>query len=788
MKKILLFLFLCLSYVSQGQEIQLFQQFNGQYDFTAFGNTLNLGPNGQGSGPPCDILTESSADLLLLPGQTFVSAHLYWAGHGNGDLSVKLNGNTVTAQRTFGLTYNGLPYFAAYADVSGIVALNGNATYTLADLDLTSEIAAYCDNTNFGGWAIYVIYEDPTLTLNQISLFDGLDYVASNKPSLGITLTNIEVATDDLAKIGFLAWEGESFLANNETLQINGNLISNPPLNPANNAFNNTNSYTNSSVMWNMDLDYYDLQDIVQPGDTSINIDLTSSQDFVMVNNIITSVNSEIPDATIEIDNVGVLCENNDIDVNYTVYNVNSTAPLPLGTPIAFYANAVLLGQTQTVADIPINGSEAGTITLNIPLGTPVVFDLIAVVDDIGNGTGIVSETDETNNEFILEIDLEQAGLDLGPNIESCVGMTVTLDTGIIDPNFTFQWFRNGVLISGATGPSVGVTTDGTYTVEAFEGVCFVSGSIDVHFNPQPIANPPVNLYQCDDGVSTGFFDLTENDDDILGAQDPTLFVIKYYESFLDSQNDVGAIAAPTFHQIVAPSPQTIYVRIEDNSGTCFALEDFEIYFTVANAGVIPSPFDLCDQDEDGSESINLPSEFDLFILNGEDPLQYNITYHLSQAEADANTGALPVPYFVNVPGETIYVRLENIDDVSCYDTTQTVFINVDIPPVVNGAPEPLVICDGNNDGFAFFTLHDADVDITLGDPDLIVTYHPTQSDAENNLNELLDPYANDDPYNDVVFARIESVSNTCYNTTILNLEVRNTPEIVAPADPLRLC
>ena len=223
--------------------------------------------------------------------------------------------------------------------MTSIIAAGGNGTYTFSELDLAAIIPAYCPGgTNFGGWAIYVIYEDPSLTLNQISLFDGLDYVSSGHETLEIVLTNIDIATDDLAKIGFLAWEGEAEIANNETLLINGILIDNPPLNPGNNAFNGTNSYTGSSELWNMDLDYYDLENIVMPGDTSITINLTSSQDFVMVNNLITSVNSEIPNATIQIDSIGVLCQNNDMDVNYTVYNVNSTAPLPPNTPIAFYA------------------------------------------------------------------------------------------------------------------------------------------------------------------------------------------------------------------------------------------------------------------------------------------------------------------------------------------------------------------------------------------------------------------------------------------------------------------
>ncbi|RMA67519.1 hypothetical protein, partial [Ulvibacter antarcticus] len=789
MKKILHILFVLAPLFVVAQQVQLFQQFNGRYDFTAFGNTLNEQPN-FGTGY-CDFLPQSSANLTLLPTQTFLSAHLYWAGPGDADNKIELNGITVDAQRTFALTANsGLNYFAAYADVSNIIGTGGNGTYTFSELDLSGAVypgSPYCGNTNFGGWAIYVIYADPTLSLNQISLFDGLDYVSSQNQTLEIILTNIDVATDDLAKIGFLAWEGEAELNTTESLLINGTLIDNPPLNPGDNAFNGTNSWTNSNVMYNMDLDFYDLQGIVVPGATEITINLTSGQDFVMINNVITSVNSEIPDATIEIDSIGVLCQNNDIDVTYTVYNVNSTAPLPINTPIAFYADAVLIGQAQTLTEIPIEGSESGVITLNIPIGTPVLFDLIAVVDDIGDGTGIVAETNEDNNIFTLPIDLNQAGLNLGPNIESCIGMTVTLDTGITDPTFTFQWFLAGVPITGETGPSLDVTTDGMYSIEAFEGICFVEGSIEVHFNPQPVANPPMDLFQCDDGVSTGFFDLTENDDDVLGTQDPTMFVIKYYQTLLDSQDDTNAIATPTVHQINPPSPETIFVRIEDNSGTCFDLEQFEIYFTIANAGAVPSPFVMCDQDEDGFESINLPSEFDVLILNGEPAGQYNVTYHVSQADADAGANILPVPYSVPVPGELIYIRLENLDDISCYDTTQIVEIVVDSPPIVND-PQPLVICDGNNDGFAPFNLHDADADITGGDLTLIVTYHPTLSDAQNNLNELLDPYTNDDPFNDVVFARIESTTNTCYNTVLLTLEVRNTPEIITPAAPLRAC
>jgi hypothetical protein len=447
LKKAIPILLLFLPILVFSQPVELFAQFNGQFDYTAFGNTLNIQENGGGG--PCNILTESDADLTLLPGQTFIAAVMYWSGSGTGDFDVKLNGTDVTAERTFSEVFNSLNYFSAYADVTSIVNADGNGTYTLSELDLTGVIGSYCSGgTNYGGWTVIVIYQEDTLPLNQISLFDGFEAVWAGNNTLTIVLDNIDVLSDELAKIGFLAWEGDSSIALDESLRINGNLISNPPLNPANNAFNGTNSFTNSSDLYNMDLDFYDIENVINPGDTSVQIDLTSGQDLVIINNVITIINSEVPDATIAIDNVEVICGINDIDVDYTVFNLNSTAILPGLTPVAFYINDVLVGQAQTVADIPIGGSESGSITLTIPGGTPNPFTLKAVVDDDGTGVGIVNETDEDNNEVEVEVINVPIDVDLGADIDICTGTDVLLDADQADPLITYQWFLNAVAIA----------------------------------------------------------------------------------------------------------------------------------------------------------------------------------------------------------------------------------------------------------------------------------------------------------------------------------------------------
>lgn len=386
-----------------GQDVELYQQFNGRYDYTAIGNTLNLAENGTGA--DCVISTESSATLSLNANQTVVAAYLYWAGSDTGDFNVSLNNNPVTAERTFSdaLDANRV-FFAAFADVTTLVQSIGSGEYTLSDLDIQSIISPYCPTgTNFAGWAITIIYEDDNLPLNQLNVYDGLQSVPD---ILTITLDNLNVLDNENAKIGFIAWEGDRSLAVNEQLTINGNIIGNPPLNPINNAFNGTNSFTGASDLYNMDIDVYNIQNNISIGDTSATIQLTSGQDFVMINNIITVLNSQLPDATISLDNYISECGNRNIEIEYTVNNFNSTDVLPSNTPITFYANGIIIGQSATLNTIGINESETNFMILTIPETVGEDFILTLSVDDIGDNSGIIIEINEDNNTFEQTINL----------------------------------------------------------------------------------------------------------------------------------------------------------------------------------------------------------------------------------------------------------------------------------------------------------------------------------------------------------------------------------------------
>ncbi|TXE16944.1 T9SS C-terminal target domain-containing protein [Psychroserpens burtonensis] len=407
---------------SHAQDIELFEQFNGRYDYTAIGNTLNPFENNLDDSF-CFPLESSSADLDLSDSTVITAAYLYWAGSGTGDTNVMLNGFSIDADDTYTVDYievgGTLTYFSCYADITSFIISEGNTTYELSNLDITEALTTndrYCSNrTNFAGWSIYIVYENASLPLNQVNLYQGLEIINRNNQEKIINIDNLNVIDNVGAKIGFLAWEGDNSLNFGESLSINNTIIANPPLNLSDNAFNGTNTFTNSNTLYNCDLDVYDIQDNIAIGDTSASIKLTTGDfddngqfraDLIIINNIITVLNSQLPDATIVLEDYNVDCGDRTILVDYTVFNVNSTELLPANTPIAFYAEGTIIGQSQTQNDIAIGASESGTISLTLPDEIGDIILLTLAVDDDGSGNGIVAEITETNNidDVILEL------------------------------------------------------------------------------------------------------------------------------------------------------------------------------------------------------------------------------------------------------------------------------------------------------------------------------------------------------------------------------------------------
>ncbi len=504
MKLKLIFLLLFSTSLS-AQQIEIFEQFNGRYDYTAIGNTLNPFENNLVD-DFCNTLAASSATLNLNQENTISAAYLFWAGSGQGDQTVTLNNQNFTAETTHNvsfndLTYGELPYFSCTKDITDFVINQGNTTYTLSNLDISNTLAnnpGYCNNrTNFAGWSIYIIYENINLPLNQVSLFVGLDIINRNVQEKEIIIDNLNVLDNEGAKIGFLAWEGDNALNYGESLSINNNILSNPPLNNATNAFNGTNTFINSSTFYNGDLDVYNIENNINIGDTQASIKLTTGAvvngqlraDLIILNNIITVLNSQLPDGTVTINNYNKTCNSSTILVNFNINNFNCTDVLPINTPIAFYGDNILLAQYQTNQILDIGETINYTTEINIPTTLDLDFELTIIIDDSGSGVGTVNEISEINNSATTQIDLFPISETLQlENLESCnLGLNVAIYnledaiTQEVYQNYlNFSYFENLSDLNTNTNQILDYTNyqlnpliTSTIYVKAFKTSCF---------------------------------------------------------------------------------------------------------------------------------------------------------------------------------------------------------------------------------------------------------------------------------------------------------------------------
>ncbi len=150
---------------------------------------------------------------------------------------------------------------------------------------------------------------------------------------------------------------------------------------------------------------------------------------------------------------------------------------------------------------------------------------------------------DESDTAYDIAVFIEAGSFDfgaidlgedilLGSGDAQCEGTIITLDSGVTDPDATFEWFKDGVLIPGENSSTLDVSTTGVYTVEVTFGAAECVGSDDILV--EFFANPEVDLGEdqiiCD-GDST-ILDATPIN--IADLDNPT------YQWFLDGVELVG--------------------------------------------------------------------------------------------------------------------------------------------------------------------------------------------------------------------------------------------------------
>ncbi|WP_299365086.1 T9SS type B sorting domain-containing protein [Winogradskyella sp.] len=319
---------------------------------------------------------------------------------------------------------------------------------------------------------------------------------------------------------------------------------------------------------------------------------------------------------------------------------------------------------------------------------------------------------------------------------------------------------------------------------------CATVVPLELIVEPSPQIAVPQALEECDDASADGLavFDLTQSADEVLDGLDGLQYAVSYHLSAMDAEMGTGAIASPNGYANTE-NPQTVFVRVED-TGTvegCWKVVPLDLIVNPLPVLSPPDPLELCDAETpgDGQEAFAL-EDASAGILNGQTGI--TLSYHETQSDADSGTGALVGPYVNTVNAQTLYVRGED-DITGCYSTV-TLTLRVDPVPSPEPDPDPIEVCDDDNDGFAVFDLELRTLEITNGEPDVVVTYHETQSDAEQGDNALSSPYTNVVAGVQLLWVRSESTLTGCYSLTqdTLELIVVPSPEVPLAVDALVAC
>ena len=366
---------------------------------------------------------------------------------------------------------------------------------------------------------------------------------------------------------------------------------------------------------------------------------------------------------------------------------------------------------------------------------------------------------------------------------------TFTYYTVLVDAQTGVNAIANSIAYTN-TDPSA--APDVLYVRTENSDGCFEVSQLNLLVSTTAILPTFQLLYEvCDDtaidsddnnGIAT--FDFSNAETQIINLFPiGQALTISYYETLEDALAETNAIPDISNHRNDAsPYVQNIYVRIDsDLDNACLGLGN-HITLTVNPVPEVIAVIDyiVCEDNTDGFFDFDLESKSNE-VLNGQDPLIFSVTYHETQADADANVGALVSPYTNLTNPQTMYVRITNTI-TGCSKSVISFNIEVQEEVQANQNMPVFAICDefGDNDGFAEFDLLSQDVLVLDGqDPtDYNVSYYLTQTDADLEVNELDDIYENiTNPQ--TIYARVDDITianSICWATTEIALQVDLLP------------
>ena len=298
-------------------------------------------------------------------------------------------------------------------------------------------------------------------------------------------------------------------------------------------------------------------------------------------------------------------------------------------------------------------------------------------------------------------------------------------------------------------------------------------------------------IIACDsDNNSITQFDLTTKDSEIIGGQ--TDVTLTYHISETDALSGNNPITNPG-NYTNATSPQTIYVRLENNTNVCFDIGTFEISVALPPEAIQTTPLELCDDDVADEITVFDLTEKNNEITGGQG--SWSVTYYETLADAQAQDNVIPDPtQYTNTSingqdanPQTLYAVVTDTN-TGCTDmVTLTIRVLPNPTPTASAFLPTIERCDDVNtgDGVEEFDLTENEMLIQNGEVGVTITYHETQNEANSGTNAIVDPtaYSNTTPTEQEIYVRMTKDATGCYALVDFTIVVHPLPSVVAVTD-----
>ncbi len=323
--------------------------------------------------------------------------------------------------------------------------------------------------------------------------------------------------------------------------------------------------------------------------------------------------------------------------------------------------------------------------------------------------------------------------------------------------------------------PSHRYSNPGIYNVTAIitSGTSTRSLEKEVLIISTPEASPASNYYVCDEASLDGteLFNLELKNEEILGELSGGIYNVSYFLNMDDVIAHENML--PSIYSNVVTNQEIIAKVFNSNNRNCFDTVNFELVVEKPAVAYQVQNVNVCDDvSNDGSETVNL-SQFTSLVLDTQLASNYNVTYHLTESDANNGVGALPENFQTISNPQLIYIRVGNNNTaIDCYDTTSFEITISDYMHI--NQPNDMYLCDeASNNGSELFDLTMQDDQIANGfNGPYIITYYESQEEAEVNSNAINGLYENIDNRQELFF-RIENTETiNCYRIGSFFVEV----------------